>query len=414
MPNIKWKALVSAAALSVWTAGVATAGEIRVALDSADPAFKEAWTQLITDFEAAHPEIKVSFNNFEREAYKTAFRNLLTADSPDIVRWYGGTRMEPYSKPGLFEPVEDVWEKEGLMKTMGPAADALTRDGHIYGLPFTYYGVNFYYRKDVLKELGIGVPKNWEELRAAAAKISEAGKMPFATGSKALWPISIWFDYLNMRINGYDFHMATTRGEVPFTDPKIRAVFDKWNELVSANYFTNGHAALEWQDAIPSFVSGDSPMMFMGAQVIGYLRSAGMTDEQVGLFQFPEVVAGVPLAEDGPMNTIHIPSGAKNKEDAKVFMAFVARPDVQGKLNEGLGQLPVNNQSPLPKSPLSAASFEILAKAPQIAQFYDRDTTAEMAVVGMQAFQEFMVHPDRLDDILDRMEAARKRIYKVQ
>jgi multiple sugar transport system substrate-binding protein len=35
-----------------------------------------------------------------------------------------------------------------------------------------------------------------------------------------------------------------------------------------------------------------------------------------------------------------------------------------------------------------------------------------MAKLGMEGFQEFMVLPENLDDILERLEAARERIYK--
>jgi hypothetical protein len=40
-----------------------------------------------------------------------------------------------------------------------------------------------------------------------------------------------------------------------------------------------------------------------------------------------------------------------------------------------------------------------------IAQFFDRDWPAEMASIGMEGLQEFMVFPDNLDDILERLEA---------
>ena len=47
-----------------------------------------------------------------------------------------------------------------------------------------------------------------------------------------------------------------------------------------------------------------------------------------------------------------------------------------------------------------------------IAQFFDRDFPAEMAAMGMEGLQEFMVFPDHLEDILNRLESARERIYK--
>jgi len=47
-----------------------------------------------------------------------------------------------------------------------------------------------------------------------------------------------------------------------------------------------------------------------------------------------------------------------------------------------------------------------------VAQFFDRDFPAEMASVGMEGLQEFMVFPENRDDILERLEEARGRIYQ--
>ena len=37
----------------------------------------------------------------------------------------------------------------------------------------------------------------------------------------------------------------------------------------------------------------------------------------------------LPMAEEAPTDTVHIPSNAKNKKDAKRFLIFMARADVQ-------------------------------------------------------------------------------------
>jgi multiple sugar transport system substrate-binding protein len=63
--------------------------------------------------------------------------------------------------------------------------------------------------------------------------------------------------------------------------------------------------------------------------------------------------------------------------------------------------------------PSCRQGFEMLSTADGgIAQFFDRDAPAEMAKVGMEGFQEFMVRPENLDKILERLEKARQRIYK--
>jgi multiple sugar transport system substrate-binding protein len=54
----------------------------------------------------------------------------------------------------------------------------------------------------------------------------------------------------------------------------------------------------------------------------------------------------------------------------------------------------------------------MLSNAYALAQFYDRDANAEMAKAGMEGFQEFMVKPDNLDKILERLEKVRARVHK--
>ena len=86
---------------------------------------------------------------------------------------------------------------------------------------------------------------------------------------------------------------------------------------------------------------------------------------------------------------------------------------MQTKLNEALEQLPINSGSSVGDDPFLQAGFKLLSTTPGgIAQFFDRDAPAEMAKIGMEGFQEFMVKPDKVDSILARLEKARQRIYK--
>ncbi|WP_414124885.1 ABC transporter substrate-binding protein [Rhizobium sp. BR 317] len=390
----------------------ACAGEIVLNSDQSDPTPKKAMEQLIANFEAKNPDVKVKWNDFDHEGYKSAIRNFLTADAPDVVAWYAGNRMEPFVKAGLFQDVSDVWATNGLNDQLKAASASMTIDGKKWGVPYTYYQWGIYYRADIFKDKGIEPPKTWDELVAACAKLKAAGVTPFAIGSKALWPTAGWFDYLDLRLNGYQFHMDLTSGKVSYTDPKVKAVFAKWAELVKPGYFLANHSALDWQDAIPQFVQGKAAMYLMGNFAVAPMKDGGLKEDQIGFLPFPEITAGLPSSEEAPLDTFHIPSGAKNKEDAKKFLAYVASADAQTTMNATLGQLPVNNQSTKPDDKFLKAGFEMLSKAQALSQFYDRDAPADMAKAGMEGFQEFMVKPDKIDAILARLDKVRARAYK--
>ena len=380
--------------------------------DTSDPAPKAAFEEIIAGFEAEFPDIKVEWNLFDHEGYKTSIRNFLTADSPDIANWYAGNRMLPYVNAGLFEPVDDVWEEYGLNDSLKSAASSMTIDGKKWGVPYTYYQWGVYYRKDIFEANGIAVPTNWEEFKAVGEALKAVGVTPATIGTKYLWTTAGIFDYLNLRTNGYEFHMDLTNGKIPWTDDRVRATMANWMELLDASFFVENHAAYSWQEALAPMVQGDAAMYVMGNFAVAPLKEAGLTDDQLGFFQFPVITEGIPLAEDAPTDTIHIPANASNKEDAKKFLAYLARADVQTAINRRLGQLPINSASMIDESDkFLVAGFQMLSTTTGIAQFFDRDAPAEMAKAGMEGFQEFMIKPERLEDILERLEKARARAY---
>jgi multiple sugar transport system substrate-binding protein len=392
------------------TATTALAGELVINSDQSDPAPKKAMEDLIKDFEAANPDIKVKWNNFDHEGYKSAIRNFLTADPPDVAAWYAGNRMAPFVKAGLFEPVDDVWEGNGFNDQLKSAAASMTIDGKKWGVPYTYYQWGIYYNKEAYKKAGVEVPKNWAEFVAGCEKFKAAGIDCLTTGTKALWPGAGIFDYMNLRVNGYEFHMDLANGKVPWTDAKVKATFAEWAKIVP--YITANHAAIDWQDAAALLSQGKAANYVMGNFAVATFKEGGMTNDTLGFMVFPEITPGIPRAEEAPTDTFHIPSGAKNKEDAKKFLAYLGSAEAQTKMNATLGQLPTNNKSTVGDDPFIKAGFEMLSSAYALAQFFDRDAPADMAKAGMEGFQEFMVKPENVDAILERLEKVRAKVYK--
>ena len=144
--------------------------------------------------------------------------------------------------------------------------------------------------------------------------------------------------------------------------------------------------------------------------------TVALDDSKLDFYQFPVINPDVDYAEDAPTDTFHIASGAQNVEAAKEFLRFVTSADVQTRINGGdaLGQLPVNSEASVSDDKFIQQGFNMLSNnaGGGIMQFFDRDFPAEMASVGMEGLQEFMVFPDNLDDILARLEDARQRIYQ--
>tara|TARA_B100000925_G_scaffold259732_1_gene215461 strand:+ start:211 stop:1527 length:1317 start_codon:yes stop_codon:yes gene_type:complete len=413
LEEIMKKVLASlATAASLFTSS-AFAGELVIIFDDLNPDPKAAFEKVVADFDAAHPDITVKLSINDREAHKTAIRNFLSADAPDITAWYPGNRMGPFVDAGQFEDISDLWASDpNLSSSFEAIKPTMTRDGKQWGVPYSYYQWGIYYRKDIFDKMGIAEPKTWDELLAACAKLKAGGVTPITIGTKYLWTAAGVFDYLNLRTNGYDVHNDLTAGKIAYTDDRIRATFAKWEELVRPGYFVENHASMSWQDAIAPFANGDAAMYVMGNFAVGAMKSAGLSGDQIDYFPFPEITPGMPRAEEAPADALFIPSGAKNKEDARKFLAFVARPEVQSEWNITIGQLPPNSKAKVGDDKFIQQGMATVSTAAGLAQFYDRDAPAEMAKAGMEGFQEFMVKPDRLDAILKRLDKVQKKVYK--
>ena len=107
-----------------------------------------------------------------------------------------------------------------------------------------------------------------------------------------------------------------------------------------------------------------------------------------------------------------IPANAKNVEEAKKFLAFVARPDVQTQWNKTIGQLPINSKAEVGSSKFLQEGFATVSTASGIAQFYDRDAPAAMAKAGMEGFQRFMLDTSTMMEVLERLDEVQAEVYK--
>ncbi|MGB1160615.1 MAG: carbohydrate ABC transporter substrate-binding protein, partial [Alphaproteobacteria bacterium] len=90
--------------------------------------------------------------------------------------------------------------------------------------------------------------------------------------------------------------------------------------------------------------------------------------------------------------------------------AFASSAEALNAVQTATGMLSPHSGSEAPTDRFMKAGAEMLAKS-VTAQFYDRDTTPEMASAGMKGMVEFMLDPSAIDDILEDLEDAREEIF---
>ena len=401
--------LAAVAALGAATPTLARAATLVFNADTSDAAPRSAFEAVVAKFKAENPGIDVRFNVYDHESYKQSIRNWLTSAPPDVVLWYTGNRMRQLSTPGLLDDVSDLWTPEVKAQFPAKAVEGVTDRGKQYGVPYSTYQWGIYYRSDILQKNGIGAIGSWNDMLSACDKLRAAGLDPIVIGTKDLWPTAGWFDYLDLRTNGYDFHQTLMAGKVAWTDPKVKAVFAHWKELLDKKCFVANHTSLSWQEAQSQLYQGTGAMMLIGNFITESIPAESLP--KMAFSDFPQITPGLPRAEEAPVDTVHIPAGAKNKADARKFLQFMMRADVQTMINRTEKQIPENSRSIVLDDRFLQEGQKMLTSAADLTQFLDRDTSEDLATIAMKGFQEFMVRPARLDRILAEIERARQRIY---
>jgi multiple sugar transport system substrate-binding protein len=408
---MKLRVLSTLIASSLASVAMAAGGELVINSMHSDPTSKKAFETILAEFKKEHQDIKVTVNTIDHESYKVQIRTWLPNNPPDVATWFAGNRARFFVDKKLVEPIDDVFNASSGQFSKG-ALSAITFDGKKYLMPTNYYHWGFYYRKDLFQKAGLATPpKTWDEFIAACQKLKSSGVTPIAIGTKQAWPSAAWFDFINMRVNGYDSHMKLLAGQSSYTSPEVKKAMTTWAQLIKTGAFPDTAPAMTWQEASALLWQGKAAMYLMGNFIASEIPSA--VKGQIDFFSFPTIDPKVPVAQVAPTDVYFIPAKAKNKSNAKLFMTFLARADIQQKYNAVTGLLPVNNQAKIDASNTFLKSGQqILGQATGLSQFFDRDADPEVAKVGMDGFVEFMRYPEKADAILGRIENARKRVHR--
>lgn len=381
---------------------------------NSDPLPRALDEEVVQLWNERNPTLPVEHSIIAHEDFKQAIRAYLTAEpAPDVLTWFAGNRARFFIDRGLILDTSDVWEEYGFNDTYAPGFKALaTVDDKQYFLPTSYYWWAVYYRPSLFEQAGITkIPETWDDLLAACDAFNEAGLYPFTIGTKYRWTTAAWFDYINMRVNGPEFHLDLMLLKESYTDERVAAVFDYWKQLFDHNCFLPDPAAYSWQEALDFMIQGEAGMYLMG----GFITDSypDEMEDDLDFFRFPIINPDVLIGEDAPTDGLFMAANARNPEAGKQFLAFMGSQEVQQMAFDEMGRLPTRTDVDV-----SAASeavqkgINLIQTADNVLQFYDRDTTPPMADAGMDGFMAFWDNPDSIDTILADLDAERLRLLE--
>ncbi len=193
--------------------GSAPTGTVTVGSNASDDVPKKAYADVYAAFEAKSPKLKVKVNTVDHNTFQEQINNYLQGSPDDIFTWFAGYRMRFFAAQGLAGDISDVWDKVGANFSDSFKKASTGDDGKQYFVPIYNYPWVLMYRKSLFADRGYTAPTTMDELTTLSATMKKDGLEPIAFADKDGWPAMGTFDILNMRTNGYDFHVSLMAGK---------------------------------------------------------------------------------------------------------------------------------------------------------------------------------------------------------
>jgi multiple sugar transport system substrate-binding protein len=366
---------------------------------------RSAWIGIINQFSAANPDVQISHNGYPQEQYKRDFTGRLRTGQADLAFWYAGERLHDAARSKLLAPLDADLVALLKKKKFAPATIEGTRiDGEVYGFPLYYYVWGFVYSKSLFDRLGLRPPATWSEFLDACERLKSAGVTPLGLGARSGWPAAGWFDYLNLRINGIDFHRKLLRGDARFSDARVRKVFDVWGDLLRKGYFFEATMDQETDRVMPYLYRNHIGMVLTGSFVAAKFPDALSAD--MGFFAFPSYSPEMPTYEEAPLDVLVLPAKGANPRARKRFLTFLAESGALRQIADADQTMSAQADTSSPPALLGEATNAILADAAGFTYFFDRDAKAELVGPTYEGLRQFIKAPHDTDQVIRYIESA--------
>jgi multiple sugar transport system substrate-binding protein len=391
--------------------GKKSVGTVSIGSNASDAVPKASYEKVFADFKATMGGT-VAVNTVDHNTFQEQINSYLQGKPDDAFMWFAGNRMRFFASKGLATDISDVWSKVAGNYSEALKAASTGDDGHKqFFIPFYYYPWAVFYRKSVFAKNGYEIPTTLDALKTLAGQMQKDGLAPIAFADKDGWPAMGTFDILNMRINGFDFHISLMNGKESWQDPKVATVFSTWKELLP--FHQSGALGRTWQEAAQGVANKKAGMYLLG-MFVGQ-QFEGAAHEDLDFFAFPEVDSNVGMDTlDAPIDGFMISKKPKNETGAKALLEYLASGKAQGiYLQSDPNNIATAKDADTSGySALQKKAVELIGSAKNISQFMDRDTRPDFAsTVMIPALQDFIKNPNDIPGLTKNIEAQKKTIF---
>lgn len=318
----------------------------------------------------------VQIKALEQEQYKEKLEENLTNNFADIYFGFAGNQIKYLYKKGLVLSLDSLNLKAKLLRQFPTAFQPLVmEDNQMLALPIHFYNWGFYYNKNLFVEKKYRVPKSWQDLLQLCQKMKTENLIPIVVGGQDYWPVFGLIDYIDLRMNGLDYHNQITHSNIGLDDAKFQKVVEQFQNLYHQGCINSNFLELDWRKPFPLIYRKKAGIMLMGSFWLSNVDES--VASSVGYFSFPIMNQKIKIYEEAPTDVLFVSSQTQQKDIVKKFIEFMSEAQLQSRLNMNLGMLPPASGAKVADTEVSRIAIRQIRRANGLSQFFDRDSTAQ-------------------------------------
>ena len=313
----------------------------------------KALDAVLAGFKAKYPNITLDYQPVATD-YATAMAAKFSSGAPPDVFYVDSSLAPDWIDQGVLQDLDTMASERGFdtSQFFPGYLDAFKgKDGKVYGFPKDGNTLGMAYNTDMLTAAGIQPPTTWDELKAAAVKLTTGKQRAFCLSSTLDRALAFIYQ------NGGSL-LSDDKTQDTVDSPEVKAALTTY-----LGFFKSG------QGGRPADLQGDDwcgkalglkqvAMIFEGGWLDPYMKSTYPGTK----FAWAEMPKGAQQATLGFTVSYSIAADSKNKDAAWVLLTYLTGPDGMKIWTEG------GIANPSRKDVPPAAGKEVLVKGADYAK----------------------------------------------
>ncbi len=289
--------------------------------------FSDYINNVISEFESENPDIKIKWVDVPfSEGEKRTLASVLSDNPPDLINLNPDFSALLAQRGALYE-INTEYTKDFNKEII----ETLKYNGKLYSLPWYATSAITFYNKEMLKNAGIKIPNNYNELKTIAPAVKNLN-------AYVMLPNITENDTMLRILNKYGINSAKN-----INSDEAQKIFEYFKELYKNDYIPKESITQTHREALEKYMAEKTLLFQAGPNFLTMIKeNAPSTYKKTDVCE--QLTGSIGQYDFSLMNFV-IPLRAKHKDEALRFALFLTNETNQLKLAKLTNILAVNQKA---------------------------------------------------------------------